>query len=427
MKILIAFLIVVAVLALIARLYVANDKKIQFFAKGLDSNFRFSEIQTLWKLAKKTEIEDPLSLYVSVAVLNTCIAQVINDAKEKNTDKSFQVQQFLTKLYDYRTRIALDTEGKRGIEDTRSLDPGQRVRIILSGKGVFAAKILTNGRELVISRPRQQDKKTKRYIIPECEMWIGHRVSVYLWRKGDACYAFDSTVFDAGVFQGQDCLFLNHSDKLVRTQKRQSVRCSCEIYAQMYMIKSAVTDYNAVNTEPGFKCLLEDISEDGAMIRIGGQGKTNVQIKLQFEVNDTFIMMYGVVRAVEYNKDIDQSRLHFECTHIEPAMKNAVLTYVYNVLPQEQKEIHEAITETESDSEGENEGEAEENEEKGTPVQDEELPLPTPPTDAIANETEEEVASDTASFFGLDGSAELANVKPDRSALNRDIRDYLRR
>lgn len=180
-------------------------------------------------------------------------------------------------------------------------------------------------------------------------MWKDHMVSVYFWRKGDAGYAFDSTVVEVGTFQGQDCLFLEQSGKLVRTQKRQSVRVPCNIYAQMYFIKENTVDYNSVNTDEGFRCLLEDISEDGALIRVGGSGKSNIRLKLQFELNGTFVMMYGVVRAVEYNKEIEQSRLHFECTHIDPSMKNAILAFVYNVLPEGEKEINEAITESEND------------------------------------------------------------------------------
>lgn len=350
MSSLIAFVIIVALVAIFARIYVVNDAKIKFYTKGMDSDFKLGEINTLWKLAKKTKLEEPISLFLSINVLNDCIAQIITEAKKNNTENSYQTQQFLSKLYKYRTRIALDHEGKKGLDDTRSLDAGQRLRIILPGKGVFASVVLNNGRELVVSLPRQEDKKNKRFVVLEGEMWEDHHISVYFWRKGDAGYAFDTEVFGAGVFQGQDCLFLRHSSKLDRAQKRQSVRCVCNIYAQMYMIKSEVVDYNAVDTEEGYRCLLEDISEDGAMIRIGGIGKANARIKLQFQLQDTFIMMYGVIRAVEYNKVIDQSRLHFECTHIDPTMRNAILSYVYNVIPENEKEINEALMASEEDS-----------------------------------------------------------------------------
>lgn len=349
MNVLIAFFITVVVIALIARLYVVNDKMIQFYSKGLDSNFKLSEINTLWKLAKKTELEDPVSLFISFNILNNCIAQIITEARQNGTSNSFKMQQFLTKLYDYRTRITLDAEGKKGMENTRHIDIGQRLRIILPGKGVFASKLLSNGENLIVTLPRQEDKKNHRYIVIEKDVWKSHNISVYFWRKGDAGYAFDTEVVDANVFQGQECLYLKHSEKLDRTQKRQSVRVPCNFYAQMYFIKEEVVDYNSVNTDDGFRCLLEDISEDGALIRIGGEGKPNIKIKLQFDLNGTFIMMYGVVRAVEYNKEINQARMHFECTHIEPAMRNSILAYVYNVLPDAEKEKNEALAASEND------------------------------------------------------------------------------
>ena len=79
------------------------------------------------------------------------------------------------------------------------------------------------------------------------------------------------------------------------------------------------------------------------MIRIGGAGKSNVPIKIQFELNGALIVMFGIVRAVEFNQSLNQSRLHFECTHIDQAMKNSVLSYVYNVTPEKQKDINEAM------------------------------------------------------------------------------------
>lgn len=337
--------ITVVVLGVFIRLCIIKKDTINFYTKGLDEKFRWSEIALLWKLAKECDLEDPLSLYVSVPSLNRCISMIITNSRKKGTEKTFKVQDFLSKLYKFRTKIALDVDGKKGLDDTRSLEKGQRLRIILKGKGVFLSQVVNNGRELVITVPRQNNMIK----IPG-EEWVGQNLNVYLWRKGDASYVFDSLVFNSGMFNGESCLYLQHTDKLLRAQKRQSIRCACKIFAQMYIIKSEVVDYNVVENEPGYRCLLEDISEDGAMIRIGGKGKSDVQIKLQFTISETFVMMYGIIRAVEYNDTIKQSRLHFECVHIEPSMKNAILSYVYNVIPEEDKEINEAIAQTESDA-----------------------------------------------------------------------------
>ena len=144
-----------------------------------------------------------------------------------------------------------------------------------------------------------------------------------------------------GVFFGKAVLYLKHTEKLLRTQKRRAVRTKCNIYASLFIIKDKVIDYNRVETQAGYRCLIEDISESGAMVRIGGKGVPNIQLKMQFTIEGKLIIMFGIVRTVEYNSSIDQSRLHFECVHIEPQMKNQILSFVYNIMSPEERKAYE--------------------------------------------------------------------------------------
>ena len=134
----------------------------------------------------------------------------------------------MTKLFNYRTKIQNEADDKKGMTTTHSLDKGQTLRIILPGKGVFTTEIVGNGNFLVINVPRQKN------LIPlSGEDWVGKVVSVYLWRKGDARYVFDTTVTQSGLFLGKSSLFLKHSSNLVRTQKRKAVRVKCQIYGML--------------------------------------------------------------------------------------------------------------------------------------------------------------------------------------------------
>ena len=318
---------------------------IKFFAAGKDQKFSMSEILTLWKLARMCDLEEPISLFYSVPSLSRCITHIIEEAEEKGTQDTPQIQEFLSKLYKYRTKIELESDQKKGLDSTKGLEKGQKLRIILPGKGLFESQILNNGRELIIKLPTQ-----KGVLKLKGDEWVDQDINIYLWRKGDANYVFDSRVLGTSVFNGQSALFITQSDKIFRAQKRRSVRCECHLPAALYIIKDALINYSTVETTPGYKCILEDISEDGAMIRIGGKGVSNTQIKIQFELEGTFILMFGIIKAVEYNAEINQSRLHFECTHVEPTMKNYILSFVYKVLPERQKEIFAALTETEQDA-----------------------------------------------------------------------------
>ena len=347
-------IIVIVILTILGAVYTAFKPRINFFITGLDSGFSFSEIAMLWTAAELCSLEQPTSLFYSLPSLTKCMTQISNMTSVDNNNKN---QLLMTKLFNYRTKIQNEADDKKGMTTTHSLDKGQTLRIILPGKGVFTSEIVGNGNFLVINVPRQKN------LIPfSGEDWVGKVISVYLWRKGDARYVFDTTVTQSGLFLGKSSLFLKHSANLVRTQKRKAVRVKCQIYGMLYIIKKDQVDINAIETQNGFRCLIEDISESGALIRIGGKGVQNVKIKLQFNIHNKLVLMVGVVRTVEFNEAQNQSLLHFECTHIETAMRNEVLKFVYNMMPENEKEVLEALEQTEDDEKAEqNQAKAESN------------------------------------------------------------------
>ena len=381
---------------------------------GQDKGFKFNEIILLWKLAKEAELEEPMKLYMSVPTLNMAISKIVMNAKENGTESLEATQNFIAKLYDYRTKIDIEHANKKGLESTKFLEKGQRLRIILKGKGVFASEILSVGYELIIRLPLQKNVR-----VISGDDWVTHDVSVYLWRKGDAGYVFDTRVTNAGVFQGQSVIYLAHTSQLERAQKRKSVRAACQIYAQLYFLGSEEPDYDSIEVVDGYKCLLEDISEDGAMIRIGGKGRQNIKIKIQFDIDDRIIIMFGIVRAVEYNQESNQSRLHFECLHIEKEMKNKILEYIYRDLSEDKKDELTALAEVEQEGlEDKKSQESETPEELSASLDADNLRETELPEEAeIQQEAEpqeseaEELQTDTSSILDLSEEQEAEEAK----------------
>lgn len=342
----IGIIVFVALLIFVVVVAIFNRQKIKFTLEGLDKNFSGAEIDLLWQSAKVCGLSQPEVLYYSLPSLMRCITEIKSRVDGPESDNK-NLQTLLAKLYDYRTSIQLEADGKKGLDSTRSLSNGQRLRIVLPGHGVFASQIVNNGAEMTISIPTQNG-----HVPVSGEDWQGKIINVYFWKQGDGAYVFDTQVMSAGFFLGHAALHLKQSDKLVRTQKRQSVRVACNIYAELFIITQEVSNYDAVETKKGYRCLLEDISESGALIRVAGKGVANIKLKLQFQLNDKLIIMFGVVRTVEYNDAINESKLHFECVHIDPLMKNNVLAYVYNILPQNEKEQFDAINQMSQDESG---------------------------------------------------------------------------
>lgn len=342
--ILAAIIISAVIIAGLVKVYLIFKEKINFFLRGFDEGFHIAELNNLWKVSQLCNLEEPVSLFYSMPSLSKCISHIKTQSEAAGVLNAARFQKLLTKLYEFRNKIEKNEDKKRGLDSTKSLSNHQKLRIILPGKGVFSSEIVNNGRELTISLPTQKGQ-----ITVEGKSWVGQTVNVYLWRTGDARYVFDTTVTHEGLFIGKPSLFLKHTSNLIRTQKRNAIRSKCHIFAELYILKEKTIDYNLIETKPGYKCLLEDISEKGALIRIGGKGVPNIQIRLQFQVNNRLVVMFGIVRTVEYNAELNQSRLHFECIHIDSAMKNQILSYVYNIMSDSEKEIYDAMTLTDSD------------------------------------------------------------------------------
>lgn len=343
---LIGIIIVAIVILLFGSIYSVFKQKIKFYVSGFDSGFSILDLNLLWTVAQICDLENPSSLFWSLPSLTKCMEQITSMKNSQNsTDEEKQKNQILlSKLFAYRTKIQNEADSKKGLSTTLSLENNQKLRIILPGKGVFTSKILNNGKQMIISLPKRKDM-----IEIPAEEWVDKIINIYLWRKADARYVFDTVVSGAGIYIGQPALFIKHSNNLVRTQKRKAVRAKCEIYGQLYIIKKEPVDYSSIETQNGYRCLLEDISESGALIRIGGKGISNVQIKLQFNIQNMLILMFGTIKNAVYNEEKNESELHFECTHIDQAMKNEVLSFVYNMLPEQEKEVIEALKLTEED------------------------------------------------------------------------------
>lgn len=338
------FILVPVTVGLIIKFNSNLRKKIRFFAGGLEQGFHPAELSMLWKAAAASDLEEPAAIYWYVPVLLKCIARVKTLSEGRGALNSAESQRLLSKLYAFRTKLEKLKDEKRGIESTHPLSANQKLRVILPGKGVFSSIILNNARELIIKRPVQDGVMTV-----DGKDWVGKTINVYLRRKEDALYTFTTIVKKSGVFLGKPVLFLEHSMHLTRTQKRSAVRAKCKIFADLYILKEENIDYSAVEMNPGYKCLIEDISENGALIKIGGKGLPKIHLRLQFQLDGKLIVMFGIIRTVEFDSEANQSKLHFECLHIEPVMKNIILSYVYNILSENEKEVFEAITLTDSD------------------------------------------------------------------------------
>ncbi len=318
------------VLVLMALLvYRSNEKKsyswVQFFAKGKDAGFSFKEIELLRRMAVKVELEDPSALFWNERELDRCIRALVQKAKLTGEEREQDTQDFFSKLYEYRKKIEFEhPKYKKGIESSRNIMESQHIRVLVDGAGVFKAQVQRNSdRFLTVTRPTGPQ-------LPANFTWKGRRVAVYFWRRNDAGYVFDTYVLDEVQAQKASVLQLAHSDSLFRTQKRRSIRARTHKSAFLYLPQEGEAP-EKLEVDPGLKCIIEDLSETGCAVTIGGRAQVGMKVKVQFELEGVPVVMSGQVRSSDFYEDKNRSLLHIESEPLSMATRNRILAAVFGV------------------------------------------------------------------------------------------------
>ena len=326
-----ALLLIVVLLLLVALTLLMRGRQrsspMEYYARGREIGFTLSESKLIRRISALAGVADPTNVYWSIRDLDTCITAFSRKFKNEGTERDRETLKFMDKLYEFRKKLEFEQPKYRtGITSTRSIKVNQRVRVLIAGVGVYSSTVIdTNDRYLVISYPVGGR-------LPPNFQWKGTRVSVYFWRQDDAGYVFDTYILEDLRIRNIPVLQLGHSESLLRTQKRKSLRIRAATGAFLYLLKRLEGAYEKPERVPGLKCIVQNLSEDGAAVIIGGRAKVGLLVKLQLFMGDDQIVLSGTVRSAEYSIEKNQSVLHIEAVKPSPRMRNIIRSHVYNVV-----------------------------------------------------------------------------------------------
>ena len=332
-------ILVTAILALGAGFFFLSRKRkdgggnwVRFYSKGREAGFSFKEIELLRHLATQCEFEDPCSLYTVQNQLDECIRSLVRTIRMSGETEDQGNQDFLSKLYDYRKKIEMNKPSVRnGINNSRQISEGQTLKLLVAGTGVFKSQIVKNtSQSLTISRP--VNVKNTSVI-----SWVGTKISVYFQRNDDAGYVFDTVVQDEVFSKGISSLKIAHNESLFRTQKRKSIRIKMNKAAFLYLIPEDEPSHR-LEMDPGLKCFLEDLSDTGCAVTIGGKANSGLRIKVQFALNNTPICMSGTVRSVSFRDETNRSILRMESDILSIETRNHILGEVFGMSPEDSED-----------------------------------------------------------------------------------------
>ncbi|GMO22413.1 MAG: hypothetical protein Ta2B_01350 [Termitinemataceae bacterium] len=301
----------------------------KFYQKGKQEGFSTQEIKLLYELATRSAMENPTALFWSGVSMDNCLKAFVQDLNIKKTLDMPDNQDFLSRLFEFRKKIEMNRpKNKNGIKSSKEMSDMQSVQVVNDGVGIFNSKVVSvNSIFLSIQRPDSS-------VLDHHFKWKGQHILIYFWRKEDAGYCFETNVIDE-VFTETNVpiLKLTHSDKLLRTQTRKTLRVKTHRNANLYTV--GVANDDDVSVVPCVKCILEDISDGGCSVTIGGAGESGLRIIVQFKINNTPLSISGMVRSVNYNKEQNTSVLHIESDIIPSAVKNLIMGLMFGAITDE--------------------------------------------------------------------------------------------
>jgi c-di-GMP-binding flagellar brake protein YcgR len=295
---------------------------LQFRAQGKAEGFSSAELGRLKALVERSGKVNPLSLFQSPELMDYCIRSLV---KTQGNGKDDPAQQnFMAKLYECRKKIG--TGGaQQGITNTREIEVGQNLRVVADSV-IYRSQVVKNAEQYILaSRPVNPELRS-------APVWLGRKISIYFWKEEDAGYVFDCQVLDEVLFKGSATIQIGHSSNLFRTQKRRSLRVKTHKSSYLYILND-LTAPNALETKPGLKCFVEDLSDTGCAVTVGGKTGKGLRVKLQFELNKKPFIMSGTVRSVDYNEETNRSLLHIEADPLSQEAKNAIFAEMFDAAP----------------------------------------------------------------------------------------------
>jgi c-di-GMP-binding flagellar brake protein YcgR len=336
--VIILIVVLIAVLVIVMRLRGGKKKFpfFEFYSKGRKEGFSFKEIGFLKQIAIQNKLDKPQAIFWSTRQLDRCLRPAIQQINANERMTPDQKMHIINKLLELRKKAEFNLpKYHKRIRDTSALLPRQKLIVREQKYGTFVSWIIENNRKyLVVTQPSGQKEA-------EALIWTGKKVNVYFWRQEDAGYEFESKVQDQIPHEEYPLIYLQHSQKLERKQKRKSVRVETRINAKFYpvVVPAGEGAQRPVISERGHVAKIVDLSESGCAMLAGRGLKKNTRLKVDFLLTDTKrIVALGIIVNISNTADDRVQRYHIMFTRIGPQSRNNILLYVYNIFGEREEE-----------------------------------------------------------------------------------------
>ena len=297
--------------------------RLDFYSTGMDSGFVLPEINLMWAAAKRISLVTPSRIFGSLSELDKIIREM--SCKENISPGSGTSSEsvLLKKLLKYRNKLELDKSRNRsGIKSTRTIAVGHKLYIRIETGAIYTSEVIENEPEhLTIRIPSGES-------LPPDFSWRTRTLNIYLWREDDAGYFFQSHIIQDYYDLKKLHFRIHHSDKVLRRQRRESLRRIVSIRAGFHVMDDSHDANQLAGKEQGRVCFIENLSTGGARIRTRERLKKQQVIKLELKLRKEYLVIPGVILRCRQSKDNSEyiSNIEFLSYHKDNAID--ILWYI---------------------------------------------------------------------------------------------------
>ena len=311
----------------------------EFYSRGRREGFSFKEIRFLKKIAIQNRLEKPQSIFWSTKQLDRCLRPAIKRIEADENMDDVEKLAMITKLLELRKKAEFNLpKYKKRIRDTHALIPRQKLVVRDKEYGTFLSWVIeVNRKYLVISQPMGHPGW-------KSLNWRGHKINIYFWRIDDAGYSFTSKVLEQIVHEEYPLLYIAHSNKLERTQKRKSIRVETSIRVKFYPVSYSTSEKGSKPfiSKRGHIGKIIDLSESGCCMIAGKGMKKNQRLKIDFFLTDEKrIITLGVIVNISKTSDERVKKYHIMFIRLSSIARNNILLYVFNIFGEREEEKKE--------------------------------------------------------------------------------------
>ncbi len=308
----------------------------EFYSRGRKEGFSFKEIGFLKQIVIRNKLEKPQSIFWSTKQLDKCLKPAISKINSDVNLPPDYKQSMMSKLLNLRTKSEFNLpKYKKKIRETTAVQPQQKIVIRDSIYGTFVSWVVEVTRKnLVVTMPSGKKELS-------ALNWISRRLSVYFWRRDDAGYLFETKVQDQITSEEYPLLYLSHTNKLQRLQKRKDIRVNTGLQVKFKPIVLSLVngDNRAVISQRIHTGNIIDLSAAGCCMLAGKMLKKNDRVKLEFNLTRSKkIIALGVILNISKTANDKVRKHHIMFVKIGPTSRNNILLYIFNIFGERDSE-----------------------------------------------------------------------------------------